>query len=729
MDFIPSIDTYDRDEAAKAVWTRLSDELKDVDGICYYKHPILAAASPIPPDLALVAEGFEPIVVRCLPWDLAEIEKIQREVWIIKDKKIDSPALQVEDIAVGLKSKFDRERNLRGKLHPVSVLAMPLVARSDFKKRFGEPDDIDGWHDLMIVWKDIEIAHITQKLDKRLSEREWALTKSVFQGVNPLNRMSGEIDENLAKMGGAIQALEKEIALLDQEQHKVAIQMAPGPQRVRGLAGTGKTVVLAMKAANIHLQYPKKKILFTFHTQSLYNQTKTLISKFYRVHSDSDPDWDLIHVRHGWGSSSRPGVYFDLCRRSGLTPLTLQTARGLDYGNPFRACCKQVLKAEIKPFYDFVLVDEAQDFPQEYFQVLAKLIGVEKRIYFAYDELQSLTAVEIPNPEELFGNDEEGKPMISLAGEDYPGGIEKDFVLHKSYRCPRDVLILAHGIGLGIHGPHGCVQMLANRESWESVGYEIRDGGLKTGDKTVICRPDQNSPNKLAKIYKGDRPIVDVKNFASREEELDWIAKSITEDIKQEDVRPEDIVVIFFDSRSAKRILIALQNLLEKNKIKSSIPGLVDVSWEFAEPGRVTLTTVYRAKGNEAPVVYLAGFELLNSYAEEIESRNRAFAALSRSKGWIRISGVGKQMVAVRDEISLVLKDVPCLRFTFPNMEDIRIRRLDASETTRRRKQVTKARQTINALLTVEKDALKDLDQEQLKRLKKLIDEVGGEDK
>jgi len=57
-------------------------------------------------------------------------------------------------------------------------------------------------------------------------------------------------------MGAAIRELDKQVASLDDEQELVALQIAPGPQRIRGLAGTGKTVLLAMRAANIHLQEP-----------------------------------------------------------------------------------------------------------------------------------------------------------------------------------------------------------------------------------------------------------------------------------------------------------------------------------------------------------------------------------------------------------------------------------------------------------------------------------------
>lgn len=648
---------------------------------------------------------------------------------MIQGNTIDSPLLELEDFIIGLENKFNRERLLRRRLRPISALALTLISHADFEKKFGSLSKGHDGEGTKIIWSDGDLEEVLVNIEKDLNEREWRLAKSVFQGVSPLNnKIVGDVPDQSGSLGGAFSILEMEIALLDKDQHKVAIQIAPGPQRIRGLAGTGKTVVLAMKAANIHLRYPKKRILFTFNTQSLYNQARTLISKFYRMHSDADPDWEKLHLRHGWGGRHRPGFYYDLCNRLGITPFTFVEAKRLNARSPFRICCRDILKHKIEPFYDFILVDEAQDFPGEFFQILAKSISTEKRrIYIAYDELQNLSAVELPRAEELFGVDDEGHPFISFEGEDYPGDIERDFVLHRSYRCPIDVLMLAHGIGLGIHNPRGCVQMLTNRTSWESLGYRVQQGELNVGDDTIIYRPPENSPNRIKNIYTGTQELVTIHSFDKRDDEFSWIADSISNEIKKEDVSPEQIVVISLDNLNAKKYLMEIQNILLQKGISSTIPGLVDRSWEFAEIGRVTLSTVYRAKGNEAPLVYIMGFEALYSYAEEIESRNRAFTSISRTKGCIRISGTGKQMKDAEKEINLVLADIPRFKFKFPNMQDIRIRKLDASETTRRRKEVKLAKQSLSKLLEIDKEALSDLDDELLSQLTKKLKEVSDE--
>lgn len=78
--------------------------------------------------------------------------------------------------------------------------------------------------------------------------------------------------------GAILKEIEKEIANLDQWQKKAAIESPEGPQRIRGLAGSGKTVALALKAAYLHASNPEWNIAITFHTRSLYQQFKDLLS-------------------------------------------------------------------------------------------------------------------------------------------------------------------------------------------------------------------------------------------------------------------------------------------------------------------------------------------------------------------------------------------------------------------------------------------------------------------
>ncbi len=144
----------------------------------------------------------------------------------------------------------------------------------------------------------------------------------------------------------------------------------------------------------------------------------------------------------------------------------------------------------------------------------------------------------------------------------------------------------------------------------------------------------------------------------------------------------------------------------------------------FAEEGRVTLSTVYRAKGNEAHIIYVLAFEALYDYLEGIGNRNRAFASITRSKAWVRITGTGKKMEIAQKEIDDILADIPRFKFKFPDMQ--KIRRLDA-ENSRKRKELDIGDKSIDTIIKMNKDAIGALNPEKITQLRKLLDEVANE--
>jgi len=281
--------------------------------------------------------------------------------------------------------------------------------------------------------------------------------------------------------------------------------------------------------------------------------------------------------------------------------------------------------------------------------------------------------------------------------------------------------MLAHGLGLGIHNPRGAVQMLGDEASWRAVGYELQAGTLEQGKQVSLYRPKENSPTLITEIYTGAKPLIEHYAFDTREDELEWIAQSIEKDVHSESVPPENIVVISLDSLPAKRYMMALQRLLIAKNVGSTIPGLVDAASDFAESGLVTLSTVFRAKGNEAPIVYILAFDHLYSFAEEIENRNRAFTAISRTKGWVRITGAGARMKDIQKEIQSLINDIPYLKFEFPDMG--RIRKLDAAETTRRKRTVKRVKSAVGEILN-EREALSDISPEDRAKLVELLKDL-----
>jgi superfamily I DNA and RNA helicase len=80
---------------------------------------------------------------------------------------------------------------------------------------------------------------------------------SVIQAISTLRRGRKKRElHNENSRGAKIKALEDSIANLDSQQSAAVVETYEGVQRIRGLAGCGKTIVLALKVAYLHARHP-----------------------------------------------------------------------------------------------------------------------------------------------------------------------------------------------------------------------------------------------------------------------------------------------------------------------------------------------------------------------------------------------------------------------------------------------------------------------------------------
>ena len=158
-------------------------------------------------------------------------------------------------------------------------------------------------------------------------------TLSALQGIRAIRKPRiGRTLSNEDSRGSRIRKLENSIATLDSTQSKAVIETVEGVQRIRGLAGSGKTIVLALKAAYLHAQHPEWRIAVTFNSRSLKGLFRRLIYSFSLEYTGQEPDWDNLRIISSWGgpgSAERDGLYYEYCRVHGLQQLDLRAAREL----------------------------------------------------------------------------------------------------------------------------------------------------------------------------------------------------------------------------------------------------------------------------------------------------------------------------------------------------------------------------------------------------------------
>lgn len=581
-------------------------------------------------------------------------------------------------------------------------------------------------------------------LEEALEDIEWT------EGDDDLYRMTLSAIENLSSIrksrskreiarddsrGAKLKRLEDSIATLDHRQNKAVIETVDGVQRIRGLAGSGKTIILALKAAYLHTQHPDWRIAVTFHTRSLKGQFRRLINNFCIEQSGEEPDWTKIRIINAWGApggDARDGIYYEFCRSTGTEFLDFRSASFKFGGNDraFDGACQAALAhaSELSRVYDVILADEAQDFAPSFLRLCYAMLRSPKRLVYAYDELQNLSGTSLPPPEEMFGVDDQGYPLVTF-GDDR----RRDVILQKCYRNSRPVLVTAHGLGFGIYrktpmgAETGLVQMFDYPSLWEEIGYHVKDGGLEKGQHIVLERTADSSPEFLEE----HSPLDDLVQFLCFDNEAaqnDWLVQQIRLNIENDELRHDDIIVIHPDPLTARNNTGPIREQLFQAGVQTHLAGVdtdADVFFRTDTPS-VTFTGIYRAKGNEAGMVYVINAQDCNGSGAGLASlRNRLFTAITRSKAWVRVIGHGPRMQALIDEFNALKEHGFVLDFDYPNddlLSKLRIVHRDLSPQEKQRLE-KKKNQLTDLLRDLESGDLhpEDLDADTRAKLKQLL--------
>lgn len=379
------------------------------------------------------------------------------------------------------------------------------------------------------------IAH-EQNLVAILNDIKWnnpelyPTVHSVIQSISSIrkNRRKRSIS-SLGSRGSYLKSLEDSIANLDSLQSRAVIETVEGVQRIRGLAGSGKTIILALKAAYLHVQHPEWKIAVTFNARSLKAQFKRFIETFVFEQTGEGPDWDQLQVINAWGApggAERTGIYYQFCQANGIEFFDFRAAKErFSTQTAFEGVVDLALgqASKLPQIFDVILIDEAQDFHPNFLRMCYRSLGDTKRLVYAYDELQSLTDISVPPPQELFGLDQSGKPNVVFE-EPVKGKPSQDIILEKCYRNSRPVLVTAHALGFGVYrdvNPKtgtGLIQMFDRAELWQDVGYQVKSGALEDGSAVTLARTPQSSPEFL-EAPKNIDPLVEFLVFGSAEDQ------------------------------------------------------------------------------------------------------------------------------------------------------------------------------------------------------------------
>ncbi|MBT0759799.1 UvrD-helicase domain-containing protein [Campylobacter lari] len=177
------------------------------------------------------------------------------------------------------------------------------------------------------------------------------------------------------------------------QQQKRLIEHTPKTwRRLKGVAGSGKTLVVAQKAVNIAIA--NKKVLIICFNRTLKRYIRDQINKTCK-----DFEWKFIEYNH-----------FHEFIKLYVEENGLEVKK---YGNNFDlyecALIEQVLKLQEKKSnsknrkYDAILIDEAQDFKKEWFDILLYFLDENSEVLLAADDRQNLYNRSVSWIEESMG--------------------------------------------------------------------------------------------------------------------------------------------------------------------------------------------------------------------------------------------------------------------------------------------------------------------------------------
>lgn len=413
-----------------------------------------------------------------------------------------------------------------------------------------------------------------------------------------------------------------------------------------------------------------------FFSRSLYEQITNLIDQWLRHFSNNqigyNPSDKNLLILHGWGSKNQQGFYSLICRHLQTIKLRVN-----DTGNqpPNEALaevfCQLLNHHQIPLLFNLIILDKTQDFlssrwnfqgKQPFLTLVYRSLipdysnGKEvKRLIYAYDQMQCLNYHHNNFNTGLFEN--------ILPSHSPP---EKITELSLCFRTPPKILHTAFAITMGWLRPLGILTMINPVTDWQKIGYHFQ--GNFQESQTIHLTPLKSKYNHPFNRLKRD-DLIQFNTFYSRQEELNYLAENIFYHLRYEGLRlsQQILVIVLGNGYESQIIQNQCREILTRKAISVYFPQQNNPR-QFWQDGSVTVCNIHQAKGNEAFLVYILGCDRISQAEDNIISRNQLFVALTRSKGWVYLSGIGdypmyselKEVLAMKENnITLKLRHLP----------------------------------------------------------------------
>lgn len=396
--------------------------------------------------------------------------------------------------------------------------------------------------------------------------------------------------------------VKRKIILFDGDQTKFVYDEQDSKViKIQGLSGAGKTELLLHKLKELYTKESQSKIAFTCHNKILAKSLRSRIPVFFDIMKVSlQIDWEnRLFCSHAWGSmnGSNIGIYGYICKFYGIP------YRAWNQVPNFGVACNQAF-TYIKnndlinskgTLFDYLLIDESQDFSNDFFSLCD--IITSNKVYIAGDIFQNIF--------------ERVKPESELS-----------FLLNKSYRTDPKTLMFAHMFSMGLFEDE-ILHWLSSTE-WENCGYiinNVKSRGILEVRRDPIRRfediEEASNVESIAVIEmsNSDNNII-VENIINQ---INSIKSS------NDSVCPEDIGIILMD-QSDYIYELATKLRIEVSRVFNWTSNIA-YETKTKHEGQLFISNRNNVKGLEFPFVICVSKKIINTSSY----RNTLYMSLTRS--------------------------------------------------------------------------------------------------
>lgn len=584
-------------------------EFLDDDYIVYYEPDINGKR----PDFLIIGPYLGLLVLEVKDYTLKTLHHLNHDEWVINSTTngmitVKSPLKQARDYMFDIQNLLKKDGNLThqegkylGKLKfpcgygtVFTRLTQTQCISSDlyevidpiFLLTRDEVDpEQDGFSEEQLIEKLFSMFTIPFRLKEPLTIQE---IKAIRYHLFPEVRISREYREPAPYRDQLLLSLHN-LETMDLHQEKLAKQIGEGNRLIRGVAGSGKTLILASRARLIKQQNPDWKILILCYNISLSRSIEAMVrakmeepTDLFEAANTPEDRFDGITVRnfHEW-------LKKDLYISEAKLPIFID----------------KIEKGEaVLPKYDAVLIDEGQDFESDWLRLISLLLKKEtSSMLLVEDRAQTIY--------------QRGRNLLQHTGLDFRG---RSKILQINYRNTSQIIQFAWDF----YQKHS--------ETKKVVSGQIE------GQEII---PPQSTRRK------GPEPAL--IRFTNWSEEASYVAKTMKKLHEEKKVPYDEMLILYRVKRTYK---VGIVETLKKVFDEQSIPYTwVTENQESKrlyqkDDGTVKLSTFDSSKGLDFQAVFIVNADNMPFALEEDKNREAAlmYIGMTRAIEYLMISYSGE---------------------------------------------------------------------------------------